>query len=135
MEVAEEDMEVQEETVQNILYGHGRNQIVWIFTKLIRLLLPAPLRFSPAPHNFLNSKTELDLLFEKGHPGYRKSGSGSVLRIYQSGFESFFFLDEGVFWKPNSVTDGSRRLFFFNYAFLNLECIFLLRIDGLECFF
>jgi len=31
-----------------------------------RLLLPAPLRFFPAPHNFLNPKTGLDLLFEKG---------------------------------------------------------------------
>jgi len=50
-----------------------------------------PTFFFLHPHNFLNPETGLDLLFEKGHRGYRKLGSGSVLRIHQFGTESFFF--------------------------------------------
>jgi len=37
-----------------------------------RLLLPAPLHFSSCTHNFLNPEIGLNILFEKGHRGYRK---------------------------------------------------------------
>ena len=70
----------------------------------------------------------------KRNRGYWKSGSGSVLRIHQSGTESFFFMKECSgskfcinYWfmdcwirKPNSVTDWCiQNVFFFNYEILN----------------
>jgi len=82
--VAEEVMKVQEEVV-----------CLFIYASPIRLLLPAPYVFFLHPHKFLNSETDLDLLFEKGHCSYQKSGSGNVLRIHQSGTESFFFSRRG----------------------------------------
>jgi len=56
---------------------------------LDRLKIRASSSYTPTffflhPQNFLNPKTGLNLLFEKGHSGYRKLESGSVLRIHQS---------------------------------------------------
>jgi len=47
------------------------NKIANIVHKFLGFLFLHPYTFLPAPHNFLNPETDLNLLLEKGHSGYR----------------------------------------------------------------
>jgi len=46
-------------------FGDGLCQVLGFF-------FLHPYIFLPAPHNFLNPEIGLNILFEKGHHGYRK---------------------------------------------------------------